>query len=84
MTEGVNERLGFSAVGGREAKAQKIAAILAAAGYPLKPADKVLDLGCGSGAIAATQAKDAGAHPPNELPLDSKQPETLQPSLICL
>ena len=34
------------------AKAEKIAAILAAAGRPLNPTDDVLDLGCGSGEIA--------------------------------
>ena len=44
--------MGFSAIGGRKAKAEKIAAILAAAGRPLKPDDDVLDLGCGSGEIA--------------------------------
>ena len=52
MTEGAHTRLGFSAIGGRKAKAEKIAAILAAAGRPLKPTDDVLDLGCGSGEIA--------------------------------
>ena len=52
MTEGSRRRLGFSAIGRREAKAEKIAAILAAAGRPLEPADNVLDLGCGSGEIA--------------------------------
>lgn len=52
MTEGAHTRLGFSAIGGRKAKAEKIAAILAAAGRPLKPTDEVLDLGCGSGEIA--------------------------------
>ncbi|MGB5773340.1 MAG: hypothetical protein WBP89_01565, partial [Sedimenticolaceae bacterium] len=56
MTVGTQKRLGFSAIGGRKAKAQKIAAILAAAGSPLKPADRVLDLGCGSGEIAARLA----------------------------
>lgn len=53
MSEGATNRVGFSAIGGRKAKAEKIAAILAAAGWPLKPDDKVLDLGCGSGEIAA-------------------------------
>lgn len=52
MTEGARTRLGFSAIGGRKAKAEKIAAILAAAGRPLNPTDDVLDLGCGSGEIA--------------------------------
>lgn len=49
MTEGTHQRLGFSAIGDRKAKAEKIAAILAAAGRPLNPTDDVLDLGCGSG-----------------------------------
>jgi SAM-dependent methyltransferase len=57
MTEGAHKRLGFSAIGGREAKAVKIAAILAAAGRPLKPTDEVLDLGCGSGEIAEFLSK---------------------------
>ncbi len=56
MTEGAQKRLGFSAIGGREAKADKILAILTAAGSPLKPDDQVLDLGCGSGEIAARLA----------------------------
>ena len=56
MTEGAQKRLGFSAIGGREAKADKIVAILTAAGSPLKPDDQVLDLGCGSGEIAARLA----------------------------
>ena len=56
MTEGAQKRMGFSAIGGREAKAEKILAILAAADSPLKPADRVLDLGCGSGEIAAQLA----------------------------
>lgn len=59
MTGGAQERLGFSAIGGREAKAEKILAILAAAGSPLKPDDQVLDLGCGSGEIAAVLARHA-------------------------
>ena len=59
MTEGAQKRLGFSAIGGREAKAEKIAAILAAAGSPLKPDHQVLDLGCGSGGIAARLAQYA-------------------------
>lgn len=54
MTEGTHkQRVGFSAIGGRTAKAEKIAAILAAAGRPLKRNQKVLDVGCGSGEIAA-------------------------------
>ncbi len=53
MTEGAQNRLGFSAIGGRKAKAEKIAGILAAAGCPLESAHDVLDLGCGSGEIAA-------------------------------
>ena len=53
MTEGAHKRMGFSAIGGRKAKAEKIAAILAAAGSPLKAEHRVLDLGCGSGEIAA-------------------------------
>ena len=53
MTEGAQKRVGFSAIDGREAKAKKILAILAAAGRPLKPTQNVLDLGCGSGEIAA-------------------------------
>lgn len=57
MTEGEQQRLGFSAVGGRAAKAEKIVAILAAAGCPLNPDDRVLDLGCGSGEIAAHLAR---------------------------
>lgn len=56
MTEGAQKRLGFSAIGGRKAKAEKISAILAAAGCPLKPDSSVLDLGCGSGEIAAELA----------------------------
>ena len=59
MTEGAQKRLGFSAIGGREAKAKKIIAILAAAGRPLKPTQHVLDLGCGSGEIAAHLAEHA-------------------------
>lgn len=49
--------MGFSAIGGREAKAEKIVAILAAAGRSLKPADRLLDLGCGSGEIAGYLAE---------------------------
>lgn len=52
MTEGARKRVGFSAIGGRRAKAEKIIAILTAAGRSLKPADELLDLGCGSGEIA--------------------------------
>jgi SAM-dependent methyltransferase len=59
MTVGTQKRLGFSAIGGRKAKAEKIAAILAAAGSPLKPGDQLLDLGCGSGEIAAQLATRA-------------------------
>jgi SAM-dependent methyltransferase len=72
MTEGAHKRLGFSAIGGRKAKAEKIAAILAAAGRPLNPTADVLDLGCGSGEIAehlssscrmnCADAKDQRAH----------------------
>ena len=53
MTEGTHQRLGFSAIGDRKAKAEKIAAILAAAGRPLNPRDNVLDLGCDGGKISA-------------------------------
>ena len=56
MTEGAHKRMGFSAIGGRKAKAEKIAAILAAADHPLKAEHRVLDLGCGSGEIAALLA----------------------------
>ena len=59
MTEGAQKRVGFSAIEGREAKAEKILAILAAAGRPLKPTQNVLDLGCGSGEIAAHLAMHA-------------------------
>jgi SAM-dependent methyltransferase len=59
MTEGAQKRLGFSAIGGRKAKAEKIVAILAAAGRPLKADDDVLDLGCGSGEVAAYLARRA-------------------------
>ncbi|MCB1773747.1 MAG: class I SAM-dependent methyltransferase [Gammaproteobacteria bacterium] len=59
MTEGAQHRLGFSTTGGRRAKAEKILAILAAAGSPLKPAHRVLDLGCGSGEIASHLARYA-------------------------
>lgn len=52
MSEGAHSRLGFSAIGGREAKGEKIAAILAAAGRQLKATDDVLDVGSGSGEIA--------------------------------
>ena len=58
MTEGAHQRLGFSTIGGRTAKAEKIAAILAAAGRPLNPTDDVLDLGCGSGEIAEHLSTD--------------------------
>jgi SAM-dependent methyltransferase len=58
MTEGAHKRLGFSAISGRKAKAEKITAILTAAGRPLNPTDDVLDLGCGSGEIAAHLSSD--------------------------
>jgi SAM-dependent methyltransferase len=59
MIEGAQDRLGFSAIGGREAKAKKIFSILAAAGNPLKPTQNALDLDCGSGEIAAHLAMHA-------------------------
>ena len=52
MTEGAHKRLGFSAIGGRKAKAERTAAILAAAARPLNPTDAVLDQGCGGDEIA--------------------------------
>ena len=66
MTEGAQNRLGFSAIGGREAKAKNIVAILAAAGHPLKPAQAVRDLDCGRGVISDRVIDDAAgpaAHP---------------------
>lgn len=62
MDEGLQNRRGFSAVGDREAKAEKIIAILAAAGRPLKPGVRVLDLGCGSGEVSACLARHAQVH----------------------
>lgn len=59
MTEGAHQRGGFSAIEGREAKAEKILAILEAAGRPLSKGQKVLDLGTGSGAIAAALNRKA-------------------------
>jgi len=59
MTEGTQQRVGFSAIEGREAKAEKIIAILRAAGHPLTAEQKVLDIGTGSGQIAAVFSKHA-------------------------
>lgn len=53
MTEGAQQRVGFSAIEGREAKAEKIMAILRAAGRPLAAGQRVLDIGTGNGQIAA-------------------------------
>jgi len=53
MTEGTQQRVGFSAIEGREAKAEKILAILSAAGRPLSAKQRVLDIGTGNGQIAA-------------------------------
>ncbi len=58
MTKGADKRLGFSVTEGRTAKAEKIAAILAAAGRPLVTSDNVLDLGCGNGEIAEYLSAD--------------------------
>ena len=57
MTEGALKRSGFSTIGGRKAKAEKITTILAAAGRPLNPTDDVLDLGCSSGETSTHLAR---------------------------
>ncbi|MDJ0953676.1 MAG: class I SAM-dependent methyltransferase [Acidimicrobiia bacterium] len=57
MADDEDNRIGFSVVGGRDSKAAKIAAVLAVSGRPLTPGDDVLDLGCGSGEIAAQLAQ---------------------------
>ena len=49
----MNRRPGFSAISGRDAKAAKIAAILEAAGTSWSKQSRVLDVGTGSGHVAA-------------------------------
>ena len=50
---------GFSTTAQRDAKAQKILAVLAKAGFPLTGEHRVLDLGTGSGEIARNLAQTA-------------------------
>jgi len=53
VTERTQCRAGFSAIEGREAKARKILTVLDEAGHPLIATHRVLDVGTGSGQIAA-------------------------------